>query len=175
VILAPVLAALLLQAPGPAAPPQPAPPPPPAPAPAGDRAEIDVQFPPWQFTGTFALALGGRRDGGVARDRGSLLGPTQRVERVLEGKLGTITLRLETRLRGAFYPPIFGRWQVVGATGAWAGLRGGGSFTSVDAGSSGGSPFERQVLLGRLRGREANPGPSQTVEVQAARGGSPKP
>lgn len=142
-----LLASLLLAAPGPVTPP---PLPAPAPVAAGERAGIDVRFPPWQFTGTFTLELGGRRDEGVARDRGSLLGPTQRVERVLEGKLGTITLRLDTRLRGAIYPPIFGRWQVVGATGAWTGLRGGGTFTSVDGGGSGGSPFERQTLLGRL-------------------------
>ncbi len=142
-----LLAALLHAAPGPAAP---APQPVPRGAHAGQRAEIDVHFPPWQFTGTFSLVLGDRRDEGVARDRGSLVGPEQRVERVLEGKLGTITLRLDTRLRGAIYPPIVGRWEVVGATGAWAGLRGGGTFTSADAGGSGGSPFERQMMLGRL-------------------------
>jgi hypothetical protein len=145
-----LLAALLLQAPGPAAPPRP-------PAPAvpldGERAEIDLHFPPWQFTGTFTLSVGGRRDQGVARDRGSLVGPTLRVERVLEGALGTITLRLDTRLRGAIFPPIFGHWQVTGATGAYTGLRGGGSFTAVDAGGSGGSPFEQQTLLGRLTWR----------------------
>ena len=86
----------------------------------------------------------------MARDRGSLLGPKRQVERVLEGKLGTLTLRLDTRLRGAIYPPIFGRWQVVGATGAYAGRGGGGTFTAVDAGRGSGSPFERQTLLGRL-------------------------
>ena len=33
----------------------------------GERAEIDVRFPPWQFTGTFTLSVGGRQDQGVAR------------------------------------------------------------------------------------------------------------
>ena len=146
-----VLVAILLTAPGA---PDTASDPAPRRLVAGQRAAIDVLFPPWQFTGTFTLAYGGRTDEGVARDRGSLVGPTQRVERVLEGKHGTITLRLDTRLRGAIYPPIVGRWQVVGATGAWAGLRGGGTFTSVDAGGREGSPFERQTLLGRL-----SPGP----------------
>ena len=145
-----LLAALVWLAPGPAAPPRP---PAPPVAVAGQRAAIDVRFPPWQFTGTFTLAFGDRRDQGVARDRGSLVGPTQRVERVLEGQLGTVTLQLDTRLRGAIYPPILGRWRVVGATGAWAGLRGGGTFTSVDAGAGSGSPFERQTLLGRVTGR----------------------
>jgi hypothetical protein len=147
VTAAAILAALLLRAPGPAGPPaRPAP----EAAPAGERAEIDVRFPPWQFTGTFTLAVGGRRDEGVARDRGSVVRLRQPVERVLEGRLGTITLRLETELRGAIYPPLLGRWRVVGATGAWSGLRGGGTFTAADAGGIGGSPFERQTLLGRL-------------------------
>ncbi len=142
-----LLAALLLQGPGPGTP---LPPQAPAVTLSGERAEIAVRFPPWQFTGTFTLDVGGRRDQGVARDRGSLLGPNQRVERVLEGSLGTVTLRLDTRLRGAIFPPIFGRWQVVSGTGAYARLRGGGTFTSVDAGDGSGSPFERQTLLGRL-------------------------
>jgi hypothetical protein len=148
--LAALLAGWLLAAPGPSAPP--ARPAPPA-QPAGERVEIDVHFPPWQFTGTFTLEVDGRRDQGVARDRGSLIGPEQRVERVLEGKLGTLTLRLDPRLRGAISPPIFGRWEVTGGTGAYAGLRGGGTFTAVDAGGAGGSPFERQAMLGRLSAR----------------------
>jgi hypothetical protein len=147
-IAAALLAAVLLQGPGPAAPPSlPA-----AVAVAGQRVEIHVQFPPWQFTGTFTLEAGGRSDQGVARDSGSLLGPRQRVERVLEGKLGTVTLRLDTRLRGGMFPPLFGRWEVASGTGAYASLRGGGTFTSIDAGTGTGSPFERQTLLGRLTG-----------------------
>lgn len=143
-----ILTLLVLQAPGPGTPP----PLPPATlaGTAGERIVLDVRFPPWQFTGTFTLALGALRDQGVARDRGSLLGPKRQVERLLEGRLGTLTLRLDTRLRGAIYPPIFGRWQVVGATGAYAGRSGGGTFTAVDAGRGSGSPFERQTLLGRL-------------------------
>jgi hypothetical protein len=143
-----LLTALLLQGPGPGAPPGSRPPP----AFAGERAELAVQFPPWQFTGTFTLDVAGRHDQGVARDSGSLLGPLQRVERVLEGKLGTVTLQLDTRLRGSLFLPIFGRWRVVSGTGAYASLRGGGTFTSVDAGARDGSRFERQALLGRLTG-----------------------
>jgi hypothetical protein len=147
VTCAPLLAALLLSAPGPAAPP------PRTSAPVevtGQRIEIDVRFPPWQFTGTFTLTVDGRGDQGVARDRGSMVRLKQPVERVLEGQRGTLTLQLVTELRGAIFPPIVGRWTVVDATGAWAGLRGGGTFTAVDAGGSGGSPFERQTLLGRV-------------------------
>ncbi len=146
--VAALLAALLLQGPGPGTPPGPTPPP----AFAGARAELAVQFPPWQFTGTFTLEVAGHRDRGVARDSGSLLGPLQRVERVLEGRLGTMTLQLDTRLRGSIFLPIFGHWRVVSGTGAYASLRGGGTFTSVDAGARDGSPFERQALLGRLTG-----------------------
>lgn len=142
---------LLLSAAGPAAPSPPPAAPPDATAPAtGERVDLDVRFPPWQFTGTFTLTVGALRDEGVARDRGSLLGPRHQVERVLEGRLGTLTLQLDTRLRGAIYPPIFGVWRVVAATGAYAGRSGGGTFTAVDAGGRSGSPFERQTLLGRL-------------------------
>lgn len=143
-----LLSLLLLQAPGPGTP---------APtspaslhATTGERIVLDVRFPPWQFTGTFTLALGALHDQGVARDRGSLLGPRRRVERVLEGRLGTLTLRLDTRLRSAIHQPMFGRWEVIGATGAYAGRRGAGSFTAVDAGGGSGSPFELQTMLGRL-------------------------
>jgi hypothetical protein len=147
-IAAALLAALLLQGPGPGAPPGPTPPH----AFMGDRAVLAVQFPPWQFTGTFTLDVAGRHDQGVARDTGSLVSPEQRVERVLEGRLGTLTLRLDTRLRRAVSVPIFGTWRVVSGTGAYASLRGGGTFTSIDAGTGSGSPFERQTLLGRLAG-----------------------
>jgi hypothetical protein len=143
-----LLAALLLQGPGPGAPPGPTP----LPAFTGERAALAVQFPPWQFTGTFTLDVAGRHDQGVARDSGALVIPEQRVERVLEGRLGTLTLRLDTRLRRASAFPIFGHWRVVRGTGAYASLRGGGTFTSINAGTGSGSPFERQTLLGRLAG-----------------------
>jgi hypothetical protein len=148
VTLAALLAALALAAAPPA--PEPAP----APPAAGQRTEILVRFPPWQFTGTFTLAAGGLVDRGVARDRGSIVGPAKTVERVLEGERGTLVLTLRAEVKGASFPPIFGRWQVARATGAYAGLTGGGTFTAVDGGSGqGGSPFEVQTLLGRVSRR----------------------
>ena len=150
--LAPLLAALLAASPTPAAVPAVA-----RPEAAPERAELTVTFPPWSFTGTFTLALGGLSDRGVARDRGSLLGPDKQVERVLEGERGTLTLALRGATRAAF-PQIVGRWTVVSGTGAYAGLEGGGTLTAVDGGRGRdgrqlGSPFELQTLLGRLSRR----------------------
>jgi hypothetical protein len=120
----------------------------------GQRAEIVVRFPPWQFTGTFTFSCAGLEDQGVARDRGSLVGPDASVERVLEGARGTLTLTLRDVLRGIGFPAVFGRWEVRDGTGAYAGLAGGGTFTSVDGGTGkGGSPLEFQTLLGRVRRR----------------------
>ncbi|HET9554478.1 MAG TPA: hypothetical protein VFP50_16055, partial [Anaeromyxobacteraceae bacterium] len=149
VSLAALLAALALAAAPPALEPPAAPPPA-----GGQRTEILVRFPPWQFTGTFTLSAGGLVDRGVARDRGSIVGPAKTVERVLEGERGTLVLTLRAEVKGASFPPIFGRWQVARATGAYAGLFGGGTFTAVDGGSGqGGSPFEVQTLLGRVSRR----------------------
>ncbi len=116
----------------------------------GQRAELLVRFPPWQFTGSFTLTAGGLVDHGVARDRGSLVGPDKTVERVLEGTLGTLTLTLQVGPVGPAFPPIFGRWWVSGATGAYAGLAGGGTFTAADGGLKGGTLLEVQTLLGRV-------------------------
>ena len=129
----------------------------PPPAPAAERAELLVSFPPWSFTGTFTLSIGARTDQGVARDRGSLLGPDQQVTRVLEGTQGTLTLRLRGASRGGF-PQIVGRWTVLAGTGTYAGLAGGGTLTAVDGGRNRedrplGSPFELQTLLGRVTRR----------------------
>jgi hypothetical protein len=153
VTLAALATALLLCAPA-AAPggvagtaPAPLPTAPPA---DGQRAELLVRFPPWQFTGSFTLTAGGLVDHGVARDRGSLVGPDKTVERVLEGTLGTLTLTLQVGAVGQAFPPIFGRWWVSGATGAYAGLAGGGTFTSADGGLKGGTLLEVQTLLGRV-------------------------
>jgi len=118
-----------------------------------------VRFPPWQFTGTFTLSCGtlssgGLEDKGVAHDRGSLAGPDTAVERVLEGAHGTLTLTLRDVLHGIGFPSIFGRWEVSGGTGDYAGLAGGGTFSSVDGGTGkGGSPLEIQTLLGRVSRR----------------------
>jgi hypothetical protein len=145
-----LLLALLLSGPG-AAPVAASPPRAAKPPAAGERVELDLRFPPWLFTGTFTLVAGPLRDAGTARDAGSLVGPERKVVRVLEGANGTLTLTLRPELLGAFFPPIFGHWRVIGGTGAWAGWSGEGTFTSSDAGAAeGGSPFERQLLLGRL-------------------------
>jgi hypothetical protein len=119
--------------------------------PAGaQRAEIQLRFPPWQFTGAFSLSAMGIEDRGEAHDLGAVLGPQKEVERILEGERGTLTLRLRAETRAGF-PFIFGVWQVKQGTGAYAGLQGGGTFTAVDGGvGKGGSPFELQTLLGRV-------------------------
>lgn len=117
---------------------------------AGQRVELVVRFPPWQFTGTFTLEGAGLSDRGVARDHGSLTGPDTTVVRVLTGERGSLTLALRAEVHGASFPAVFGQWQVTGATGAYAGLAGGGRFTATDLGTGKGSPLELQTLLGRV-------------------------
>ena len=116
----PLVAALLLAGPPPAhgdrAPPV-------VPANA-QRAEIQLRFPPWQFTGAFTFSAMGLEDRGVVRDLGSMIGPQAEVERILEGEKGTLTLLLRAETRAGF-PFIFGFWQVKAGTGAYAGLQGG--------------------------------------------------
>ncbi len=151
-----LLASLLLS--GPAAPAAHLPPP--ARGARGQRVEIVVRFPPWEFTGTFTLAGAGLSDRGVARDRGALTGPeAMPVERVLAGDLGTITLSLRAQPHRASFPALFGRWQVTGATGAYRGLAGGGGFTATDLGTGRGSPLELQALIGRVTRPGGAPAP----------------
>jgi hypothetical protein len=117
----------------------------------GQRVEVVVRFPPWQFTGTFTLEGAGLTDRGVARDLGALTGPEATpVERVLVGQHGTITLALRAQPQGGSLPAAFGHWLVTAATGAYQGLAGGGTFTATDLGTGKGSPLELQVLLGRV-------------------------
>jgi len=144
-VSAPLLLALVLAAPAGQAPR----PPPGGPAAPGQRVELTVRFPPWQFTGTFELAGAGLADRGAARDRGSLAG-AEPVERVLAGERGSLTLSLRAGLRASSFPPVLGRWQVVGGTGAYQGASGGGTFTATDLGTGQGSLLELQVLVGRL-------------------------
>lgn len=115
----------------------------------GQRVELTVRFPPWQFTGTFSIEGAGLSDRGQARDQGSIAG-AEAVERVLTGEHGTLTLSLRAELRASSFPPLFGRWQVVGGTGAYQGASGGGTFTSTDLGSGQGSLLEHQSLIGRV-------------------------
>ena len=116
----------------------------------GQRVELTVRFPPWQFTGSFSLEGAGLSDRGQARDHGSVIG-TEAAERVLTGERGTLTLALRAELRASSFPPLFGRWRVVGGTGAYQGATGGGTFTSTDLGSGQGSLLELQSLVGRLQ------------------------
>lgn len=144
---APLLLALLLAAPvGPAAR-QPGA----GPTTPGQRVELTVRFPPWQFTGTFTLEGAGLADRGTARDGGSLTGADATVERVLTGEHGTLVLRLRGEVHAASFPTLFGRWQVTGATGAYLGATGGGTFTATDLGTGQGSPLELQTLVGRVQ------------------------
>jgi hypothetical protein len=143
---APLLVALLLAAPAGPSPRQPTA----GPTAPGQRVERVVRFPPWQFSGTFSLEGAGLTDRGQASDAGSLAGADAAVERVLTGELGTLRLSLRGEVHGASFPRLFGRWQVTGGTGAYAGLTGGGTFTATDLGQAQGSPLELQTLVGRV-------------------------
>jgi hypothetical protein len=147
--------ALLLTAPAGPAPRQA----PASPASLGQRLELVVRFPPWQFTGTFTLSGAGLEDHGAASDAGTLGGEAE-VERVLSGERGTLVLALRGQFLGASFPRFFGHWRVTGGTGAYAGLTGGGTFTatSADLGSAQGSTLELQALVGRVLAPRRAPG-----------------
>lgn len=146
---------------------------------AGQRVELTVRFPPWLFTGTFTLAGAGLTDHGAARDGGSLTAAGATVERVLTGERGSLVLSLRGELHATSFPPLFGRWQVAGGTGAYAGATGGGTFTAADLGTGKGSLLELQVLVGRLRLAPAPPafgpaGPARPVVAPRPVGPSPE-
>jgi hypothetical protein len=130
------------------------PPPAPEPPPAGaERVEVRVTFPPWQYTGKFRLETvsGDLLDEGTARDDGGFASQAT-VERVLEGARGTLVLRVQRSAKVPRFPALFGRWKVVGGTGAYARAVGHGTFTSCASGEVGkGSPFELQTLVGYAR------------------------
>nr|WP_243338205.1 hypothetical protein [Anaeromyxobacter sp. SG29] len=130
------------------------PPPAPEPPPAGaERVEVRVTFPPWQYTGKFRLETisGDLLDEGTARDDGGFASQAT-VERVLEGARGTLVLRVQRTAKVPRFPALFGRWTVVGGTGAYARAVGRGTFTSCASGEVGkGSPFELQTLVGYAR------------------------
>jgi hypothetical protein len=135
----------------------PSPPPPAArpPPPGAERVILHVRFPAWQYTGTFRLeGRDGRVDEGVARDVGGYGTGESEVERTLEGARGTIRIRLKGGVRhAAGLPIVFGRWSIVGGSGAYAGLTGGGTFLATTSGDSEhGSTNEVQSLLGHLEG-----------------------
>lgn len=138
----------------PDAPARPEPPPAAIPSPPGSsRVEVHVTFPPWQYTGTFRVesSAGELVDRGTARDDGGLASQ-EIVERVLEGARGTLVLRVRRTARVPHLPALFGRWEIVRGTGAYAHAAGGGTFTSYAASETGkGSPFELQTLVGRVR------------------------
>ena len=131
------------------------PPPPPTDPPAGaERSELHLRFPAWSAVGTFRLvgASEALSDTGVAREEGDVVvGVT---ERVLEGAKGTLVVRLSAGAKIPVFPPVFGRWEVVRGTGAYARLAGGGTFTTCGSGAQPkGSPFEVQTLVGHLHPR----------------------
>jgi hypothetical protein len=130
-------------------PPQPRPEPPPA---GAERVEVHVRFEPWALTGRFRAvsASGALSDEGLARDDAGFT--SQRpIERVLEGARGTLVLRIAGGQKTPGFPPLFGRWQVLRGTGAYAGLAGTGTFTTCGGGDAQkGSPFEVQTLVGYL-------------------------
>jgi hypothetical protein len=148
VVLA-VAAAAHADAPG-----RPEPPPASVPSPSrSSRVEVHVTFPPWQYTGAFRVesASGALLDHGTARDDGGFASQ-EVVERVLEGARGTLILRVQRTAKLPRFPALFGRWEIVGGSGAYARAAGGGTFTSCASGQTGkGSPFELQTLVGRAR------------------------
>jgi hypothetical protein len=145
------LAAPHARAGAPAAPPDGAPR---APKP-GERVEIVVRRPSFLSTGTFQAvsANGTLHDRGAARDRTGPDTPETPHERLLEGEKGTLRLRLQGTHKLAPFPVMtFGRWTVVDATGAYAGLRGEGTFTVTDGGGADKSQdLELHTLVGVLR------------------------
>lgn len=124
----------------------------PDPPPGAERVEIVVRFPPWEYQGTFraASADGAIADAGAAHDVGALLTSGAPVDRVLEGERGTLTLRLHGLRKTAGFPPFFGRWTVLRGTGAYAGLKGEGTFTAMGSGEGKGGSLEVQTLLGHV-------------------------
>lgn len=131
------------------------PPPPPSDPPAGaERSEIHLRFPAWSQVGTFRLVGPGEApsDTGVAREEGDVVAGV--TERVLQGARGTLVIRLRAWAKIPVFPPVFGRWEVVRGTGAYARLAGGGTFTTCGSGGAAkGSPFEVQTLVGYLHPR----------------------
>jgi hypothetical protein len=129
-----------------------------APAPAGgERVEILVRRPAFLYGGTFQAvsASGAVHDQGTSRDRQSgAETPEAPMDRVLEGEQGTLTLRIEGGgHKAAPYPAMmFGRWTIVGGTGAYAGLRGGGTYTVTDGGTDERTEaLELHTLVGFVR------------------------
>lgn len=122
--------------------------------PAGARrVEVHVAFAPWKYTGTFRVAsvAGELIDQGTARDASGFASHVV-TERVLEGARGTLVLRVQRSVQVPRFPALFGRWEIVRGTGAYARAVGGGTFTSCASGEAGrGSPFELQTLVGYAR------------------------
>ena len=124
------------------------------PPPSAHRVQFVVRFPAWRFTGTYratcedAGLLAGE---GTARDAGGLGTPGAIVERTLRSEGGTLVIRLAGEHEPRSVPAFAGRWSIASGTGQYAGLRGGGTFSSTDSGvGEKGSPFELQILVGRV-------------------------
>jgi hypothetical protein len=130
--------------------------PPAAPVAAGERIEIVGRRPAFLRTGTFRVttASGSIHDQGEARDLPNTEAPDSPVDRLLEGERGTIRLRVEGGHKAAPFPAMhFGRWRIVDATGAYAGLRGEGTYTVTDGGAPDAKSVEVEMhwLVGVVR------------------------
>ena len=124
--------------------------------PAGERIEIVVRRPPFLYAGTFRAAsdAGTVHDAGPARDEAGLDTPESPMERTLTGEHGTLRLRIESSHKAAPKPVhAFGRWTLLGGTGDYAGLRGEGTFTVTDGGTSDEKSLDLELhtLVGVIR------------------------
>ena len=118
-----------------------------------ERVEVHVTFPPW---GTPVPSVSSRPRAsyrprhGAGRDSG--FGSQEVVERVLDGARGTLVLRVQRSAKVPRFPALFGRWEIVRGSGAYARAAGSGTFTSCSSGEAGkASPFELQTLVGHAR------------------------
>jgi hypothetical protein len=118
-----------------------------------------VRRPPFLYAGTFRAVsdAGTVHDTGSARDDAAADTPEQPMERTLAGDRGTIRLRMEQGNKASPFPVhAFGRWTIVGGTGAYAGLRGEGTFTVTDGGTSDEKALDLELhtLVGVVRRAE---------------------
>jgi hypothetical protein len=114
-----------------------------APATAHSRVSIKIETSgnitgPTTASGTFKSKVGRIKDSGTCTETYTLVGDEINAEKILTGRRGTVTISLhgflvmQTATRATFRG---GKWRIVGATCAYAGLQGGGK-PAVAAGSA---------------------------------------